>query len=95
MIFSKHAAGVAVALFTLTAGSIAIAAAQSDSGYKCLLSHAPFDVDRAVTVCTARSPEALAGLRAANCDPATKSDAAMRVRCAAINSEASGPAAAG
>lgn len=81
----KLGAGLGAAVLTLFAGSMA--AAGSGDGYGCLLSRAPFNVHRVVTVCTARTPAALARLSAAGCDPATMSDAAMRAQCAAMRGE--------
>lgn len=97
--FKTAAGGVAAALFTLFAGSIALAAPQSDDGYACLLSHSPQNAHRIVTVCTAHTAEALARLRASKCDPALLSDAAMRGQCTAEmahhQGDASAPIAAG
>ena len=78
------AAGLGAALLTLFAGSMA--AAQSGDGYGCLLSRAPLNTHRVVTVCAAHTREALARLAAAGCDPASMSDAAMRAQCAAMTS---------
>jgi hypothetical protein len=93
------AAGIAAALFTLFAGSIAFGAAPSGDGYECLLSRAPSNTHRIVTVCNAHTPEALARLRAAKCDPAVMGDAGLRDQCAAMTphhqGDASTPSAAG
>lgn len=82
------ATGVGAALLTLFAGSMATA--RSGDGYGCLLSHAPFNVHRIVTICTARTPAAFARLTAAGCDPASMSDEAMRAQCAAMAGEPPG-----
>jgi len=79
--YKLAAAGLGAAVLTLFAGSMA--AARSGDGYGCLLSREPFNVHHVVTVCTARTPAALARLSAAGCDPAMMSDAVMRARCAA------------
>ena len=89
------AAGVAAALFTLFAGTIAFAEARSGDGYECLLSHAPFNTHHIVTACNAHTPEARARLQAAKCDPPMMSDATMRDLCTAMMGDASKPAAAG
>ena len=83
--YKLAAAGLGAAMLTLFAGSMA--AAGSGDGYGCLLSREPFNVHHVVTVCTARTREAVARLNAAGCDPATMSDAAMRAQCAAMNGE--------
>ena len=91
------AAGVAVGLFALLSGSVAFAT-QSGDGYQCLLSHAHFDSHRIVTTCTGHTPEAVAPLEAAKCDPAMMRDAAMRAQCKAMGEQhgaASQPAASG
>jgi hypothetical protein len=83
--YKRAAAGLGAALLTLFAGSMA--AARSGDGYGCLLSHAPFNTHRIVTICTAHTQEAVARLSAAGCDPATMSDAAMRAQCSAMTGE--------
>ena len=91
--------GIAAVLLTLFAGSVASAASHNGDGFQCLLSRSPFNTHHIVTVCTGRTPEAMARLRASTCDPARMSDAAMRVQCLAMMSEpkgnASKPASAG
>jgi hypothetical protein len=87
--YKLAATGLGAALLTLSAGSIA--AARSGDGYGCLLSHAPFNTHRIVTVCTAHTPEALARLNATGCDPAAMSDTAMRAQCAAMTAETPEP----
>ena len=80
--YKLAAAGVGAALLTLLAGSAAVA--RSGDGYGCLLSHDPSNTHRIVTICTAHTPEAVARLSAAGCDPTTMSDTAMRAQCAAM-----------
>ena len=86
MTCNKLAAGIATALATLFVGTAVLAAQSpaSGQGYQCLLTHAPFESHRVITVCHAKTPDALARLRAAKCDPATMSDAAMRAQCEAM-----------
>jgi hypothetical protein len=79
--------GVAAVLFSLLASATALAAGQSGNGYHCLLTRRASDTHRVVTICDARTPEALARLSAAGCDPATMSDAAMRALCATLTGE--------
>jgi len=79
--------GAAAAVFTLLASASAFAAAHPGDGVGCLLSRNASDVHRVVTICFGRSAEARARLRAANCDPATMSDAAMRALCATMTGE--------
>lgn len=79
--------GAAAAVFTLLASASAFAAAHPGDGVRCLLSRNFSDVHRVVTICVGRSAEAQARLGAADCDPATMSDPAMRALCAAITGE--------
>ena len=92
-------AGIAAVLTAVLAGSAAFAAGQSGGGYACLLSRERSNTHHVVTVCTARTPEAITRLRAADCDPAKLSDAAMRVECMAMRGDprdgGTKPAAAG
>lgn len=83
-------AGFATTVLTLFVGSIAFAAQSSGEGYRCLLTHAPFQTHRIITVCDARTPEAMARLHVAKCDPAMMGDTAMRAQCAAMMSDHQG-----
>ncbi len=83
--------GIAAAMLTLFAGSVASAASHSGDGFQCLLSREPFNTHHIVTVCAGGPPEAMARLRASNCDPARMSDAAMRSQCLAMISEPKAP----
>jgi hypothetical protein len=83
---SKLVSAAIAASLTLLAASGANAAR---SGFGCLLAHAPLDTHRVTTICAARTAEAKARLRAANCDPAVMSDQAMRDLCKALMGAAS------
>jgi len=88
-------AGLAGALFVVLGGSVAFAA--SAGGYACQTWN-PTKASPAVTHCLTWTREAAANMRAANCDPAMKGDAAMRAECLAAMSDhhgdGSNPAAA-
>jgi len=90
---SKLAAvGAATALFTLLAGSAAMAAHSGSSVCRTwnLSKNTP-----PATRCITWTDEAAARLRAANCDPSKMSGAAMRTQCAGMMGDASTPATAG
>ena len=90
------AAGVATALLTLFAGSMAAAeTASTGGGYQCVQARMPASHTRPlVTICAGRAQDAQAQMRAADCDPRTKGEAAMRAQCLAMMGDASKPAAA-
>ena len=82
-------AGAAGTLLVLLAGGALAATTSAPSGerLRCLLAHAPANPHHVVTVCDTRTPEGLARLRAAKCDPAMLSDWAMRTQCLAMMSD--------
>ncbi len=82
MINFKHVA--AGAIFFALAGSAAFAA-HGAGDYVCQAWN-PAKTGRTVTHCATWSREAAAGMRAAGCDPAKMTDAAMRAQCATMSS---------
>ena len=82
-------AGVAGSLLVLLAGGALAATTSASPGerFRCLLAHAPANPHHVVTVCDTRTPEGLARLRAAKCDPAMQSDSAMRAQCLVMMSD--------
>jgi hypothetical protein len=86
------AAGVATALLTLLAGSAAMAA--HSGSFVCRTWNLSKNTPPA-TRCITWTNDAAARLRAANCDPSKKGDAAMRAQCAGMVGEASTPTTAG
>jgi hypothetical protein len=84
------AAGVATALFTLLAGSTAMAAHSGSLACRTwtLSKNTP-----PATRCITWTHEAAVRLRAANCDPSKLDDAAMHAQCVAMMGDISTPAA--
>jgi hypothetical protein len=76
------AAGIGAALFTLLAGSLAVAGQPAPAF--CQTGN-PTKVGRAVTHCVAWTHEAAARLRAANCEPSIGGGGAMRAQCLAMS----------
>ena len=86
------AAGVATALFTLLAGSVAMAA--HSGSFVCRTWNTSKNTPPAAH-CITWTHEAAARMSAANCDPSKTGEAAMRAQCAGMMGEASTPATAG
>lgn len=83
--YNPPTAAAGVLLVLLAGGALAAtASAHLDARFRCLLAHPPSNPHHVITLCDARTPEALARLRAAKCDPAMTSDAAMRAQCLAM-----------
>ncbi len=82
MIDLKHATiGGSAILFAFFAGSIA-EASNAPERLRCLLSRDHSNPHQVLTICDTRTARGIARLQAAQCDPATLSDSAMRKRCA-------------
>jgi hypothetical protein len=86
MTISKLAAGVAGALFVALAGSAAFAA--HGAGLYLCQTWSPAKAGPPVTHCVTWTREAAARMRAAACDPANMTSAAMRAQCSTL---AAGP----
>jgi hypothetical protein len=88
MTMTKFAVGAAAAVAATLLATAAFAA-QGEGGYTCQTWN-PTKAGPAVTHCVTWTHEAAARMRAADCDPATMSDAAMRDLCMAMMSEPAG-----
>lgn len=83
---SKFVAGGAILAALIASAAFA---AHGAGDYVCQ-AWSPAKTGRTVTHCITWSREAAAQMRAAGCDPAMMSDAAMRAQCAAMMAERRG-----
>jgi hypothetical protein len=88
---SKHtlAAAIGAALTTLVAVSAAVAAQPNQSGttFQCESRMTGAKTHPLVFHCNAKTPQGVALLRPANCDPATMSWGAMQASCKAMTAD--------